>query len=66
MHNGLLARPGDVQDLSSKIRLLLEDEGLRVKIGKNAYEYVKKEHDWNTLAEKYIKLYFEAISNSSS
>lgn len=66
MHTGLLARPGDVQDLSEKIKLLLEDEELRSRIGKNAYEYVKREHDWNMLAEKYIELYSEAINNNST
>jgi glycosyltransferase involved in cell wall biosynthesis len=60
MHTGLLARPGDVQDLSGKIKVLLEDEELRSRIGKNAYEYVKREHNWNTLAEKYVELYSEA------
>jgi glycosyltransferase involved in cell wall biosynthesis len=66
MRTGLLARPGDVQDLSSKIELLLENAALRAKIGQNAYEHVKEKHDWNTLAEKYVELYFEAMKNTSS
>jgi N,N'-diacetylbacillosaminyl-diphospho-undecaprenol alpha-1,3-N-acetylgalactosaminyltransferase len=57
MYNGLLAKSGDVKDLSDKIRLLLTDRQLRLDLGQNAYEYVEKSHNWDTLAEKYIELY---------
>ena len=57
MENGLLAKAGDVKDLSEKIAILLSDGRLRKKIGDNAYEYVKKNHDWNTLVDRYIDLY---------
>lgn len=57
MYNGLLAKPGDVEDLSNKICLLLADQKLRLKLGQNAYEHVKKRHNWDTLVEKYIEVY---------
>jgi glycosyltransferase involved in cell wall biosynthesis len=57
MHNGLLARPGDADDLSSKMGLLLSDKSLRKRLGENAYEHVRKEHDWETIVEKYAALY---------
>ena len=57
MHNGVLCKAGDVKDLSDKISLLLSDENLRHKLGRNAYEYVKERHDWDSLVEKYIDIY---------
>jgi glycosyltransferase involved in cell wall biosynthesis len=60
MHNGLLAKACDSRDLSDKIRILLIDEKLRRRIGQNAYTYVKKNHDWDILVDKYIETYKEA------
>jgi len=57
MYNGLLAKPGDVEDLSDKICLLLADKKLRLKLGQKAYEHVEKRHNWDTLVEKYIEMY---------
>jgi glycosyltransferase involved in cell wall biosynthesis len=54
---GLLAKACDIQDLSDKIILLLNDEKLRFTIGQNAFKHIKRNHDWNVLAKKYIKIY---------
>lgn len=62
MKTGILVRPGNVMDLAEKIGLLLSDKKLRNKIGKNAYEYVKKKHDWDKLVDKYIEIYKNCIS----
>lgn len=63
-HNGLLAEAYDIKDLSEKLRLILSDEKLRFEIGQNAYEYVKREHNWNTQVEKYLDVYKNVISVS--
>ena len=55
--NGFLAETGNVTDLANKIKLLLGDEELREKMGKNGYEYVKKNHNWEVLVEKYLEIY---------
>jgi len=60
-HNGLLAEAYDVKDLSEKIRLILSDKKFRFEIGQNAYEYVKREHNWNTQVEKYLDVYKNVI-----
>jgi glycosyltransferase involved in cell wall biosynthesis len=57
MFNGLLAKPADVEDLADKMRLVLEDHELSMKLGQNGYEYVTKKHDWNAIVEQYIELY---------
>ncbi|MCW4010410.1 MAG: glycosyltransferase family 4 protein [Candidatus Bathyarchaeota archaeon] len=55
--NGFLARLGDVDDLAEKIQILVEDPKLRAKLGKNGYNYVKKNHDWDVLVEKHLEIY---------
>lgn len=65
MDNGLLAKPGDVKDLASKIRIILVDNELRARIGQRAFKYVKERHDWNVLVEKYVDLYTRAIHSFS-
>jgi len=61
MHNGLLARARDEKDLSDKIHLLLTDKKLRIRLGENAYDYVKKHHNWDVLVKRYISVY-ESLS----
>jgi glycosyltransferase involved in cell wall biosynthesis len=56
-YNGLLAKPCDVDDLSNKITLVLQDKKLRINLGENAYEYVKKNHNWDVQGEKYLRVY---------
>ena len=60
MHNGLLAKACDSKDLSEKIRILLSDNKLLRRIGQNAQTYVKNNHDWAILVDKYIETYKKA------
>jgi len=57
MENGVLAEPGNVEDLAQKILLLLTNKDLCYKLGENAHEYIKKNHNWDRLVEKYIEIY---------
>lgn len=57
MQNGLLARPYNVDDFAKKLYLLLRNARLCAKLGQNAYEYVKENHNWSKLVKKYIELY---------
>jgi glycosyltransferase involved in cell wall biosynthesis len=59
-HNGLLARPADADDLAAKAKSVLQDRTLGRRIGRNAYTYVKCNHDWKKQAGKYLQLYEEA------
>jgi glycosyltransferase involved in cell wall biosynthesis len=61
-HNGLLASPYDVEDLSNKIAIVLRDKSLRLRLGENAFEYAKKNHDWDVQAEKYYDIYYEVMN----
>lgn len=57
MHNGLLAKPYDVNDFAEKLYSLLTDAKLCTKLGQNAHEYVKQNHNWSTLVKRYIEIY---------
>ncbi|MGP9490379.1 glycosyltransferase family 4 protein [Glutamicibacter sp. AOP5-A2-7] len=48
--NGLLHEKGSQDSLTSQLRLLLEDEELRAKLGSQAREWVVEERDWSKLA----------------
>lgn len=59
--NGLLVKPFDVRDLSEKIRWIVSDRKLQLKIGQNAYIYAKREHNWQTQIEKYLEVYRKVV-----
>ncbi len=54
---GLLAEKGNLADLCDKTSAVLDDSAFRLKLGENAFEYVREKHDWNTQAKKYINVY---------
>jgi glycosyltransferase involved in cell wall biosynthesis len=58
---GLLAKKGNLEDLCNKASQVLEDMDFRQRLGQNGYEYVKKNHDWNEQAKKYLKVYEELV-----
>ncbi|MEM2780672.1 MAG: glycosyltransferase family 4 protein [Candidatus Bathyarchaeia archaeon] len=58
---GLLARDGDIKDLAEKITTVLEDDGLRKKLSKNALEYAKQ-FSWNKTTNEFLKI-MEIIIN---
>jgi glycosyltransferase involved in cell wall biosynthesis len=58
-YNGLLAKACDVGDLTEKIGLALIDKQMRLMLGKNAYHYVRENHDWSVQVGKYIEIYRE-------
>jgi len=64
MENGLLAMPGNCEDLARNISLLLSNQQLRYQIAQNGYEYVKKHHNWNLLVQDYIRLYETLASDN--
>ena len=59
--NGLLAKPGDSEDLASKMQMLLRNEKLRERMSRQALGMVK-EYDWVEIARRYESLYKEMIS----
>jgi len=56
-HNGLLAKPFDVKDLSDRMLTLLTAKDIATNLGKNAYTYAKEKHNWSTNVKKYMSIY---------
>ena len=56
-YTGILVKPSDHIKLAVSISELLEDPNKTDTIGKNAYEHVKKNHNWNVIIQKYIDVY---------
>lgn len=61
-YSGLLFKSGDVNDLADKIKSIIVDSNLRIKIIDGGYEYAKK-FDWNNILPQYIDLYGSLIKN---
>jgi glycosyltransferase involved in cell wall biosynthesis len=57
MHNGILSKALSSEDLSVKIIRALSDGALRRKLGENAYQYIEKYHNWDSLVSQYIEMY---------
>ena len=62
-YNGLLVPPEDSGALAEKIRMLLFDQELRSRIGRNGLERVEKEFDAKAMIGKYEAL-FRMIVNA--
>ena len=54
---GLLAIPGNYQELATKLKSLILDDGLREKQVKRGLKRVKQKFDRIIQAEKIVKIY---------
>lgn len=55
--NGLLAKPGDTDDLSEKLKELLSDAEKRTRLGSASRAFVEQTLAWESLIAIYEKLY---------
>jgi len=62
--NGLFVNYGDVNGLKNAIMKLLKDDRLSKKISRNNVEKARN-YDWDLIAERYMKVYKEAIKNKA-
>ena len=63
-HNGLIAKAWNVEDLAKRICVALSDKNLRSKLSANAFEQIRKNHDWDKLIDQYIALYENVAEQS--
>lgn len=49
---GLVFEKGNIKDLSEKLEILIKDEQLRYKLGKNGRSWVESERTWDRTSEK--------------
>lgn len=62
---GLHAQPGDPEDLSRVLRLLLEDQELRARLGAQAVRMVRERFSVGRMLEGIEAVYAEALSTES-
>ncbi len=55
-YNGMLYPPGDSEVFLKKLKLLISDDDLRKKLGKNACETIEKKYTWEDNARKILSL----------
>jgi glycosyltransferase involved in cell wall biosynthesis len=58
--NGILIDPGDVPALAAAIRLLLEDEELRCKMGHAGRRIAQRKFSWEQAAKQTVEAYRQA------
>lgn len=60
---GFLYKPRDRYDLAKKLKLLVENESLRKRMGKEARNKVIKEFSISKISKKYAELYLNLVKN---
>jgi len=60
MHNGIIVQPNSSDELTKSISMLLVDEQLKEKLGRNARKTVEKMYTWDIVADNVEKCYHEA------
>jgi glycosyltransferase involved in cell wall biosynthesis len=59
--NGFLVRPRDCEDLATKMRLLLENNEIRVTFGRAGRKKVEEKYSWENIGKKLERLYLEEV-----
>lgn len=57
--NGFLVRPRDCDDLATKMRLLLENNEMRVTFGRAGRKKVEEKYSWENIGKALERLYLE-------
>jgi len=63
--DGLLARPGDMDDLVEKMRALLEDPSRRAQMGRQGRARVEAEYAWPRIIPRLVQAYQEALESDT-
>jgi glycosyltransferase involved in cell wall biosynthesis len=61
--NGLVMDKSNSKEIAKNAELLIENPGLRSKIGENAYQYVKSSLTWEKYGESVETIFFKTLKN---
>jgi glycosyltransferase involved in cell wall biosynthesis len=61
--NGLLVVPGNLGDLTEKLRFMLDRPGLREEYGLNGFKKVEEGYRWNQVVQKVRKVYLDLLES---
>lgn len=64
IRTGLMVAPGDPPALADVIDSLLQDAGLRGRIGKNARQTIEARYTWETIADLFEREYRLAMESA--
>ncbi len=59
---GILAKPGNIEELTQALLKLLADKALREKMGQAGRDFVLKNYTWDICTQKMLQVYNEALS----
>ena len=62
--DGFLVEEKNVEQIVEKLSVLLEDEGLCKKIGRNARKKVEEKFSWDMIAEQILEVYEKVLRRS--
>lgn len=60
--DGLLVRPGDIEDLVGKIQMLLDDPQRRQEMGERGRAKVEEKYAWPKIIPRLVQVYEEVLS----
>lgn len=60
-HDGLLTIPGDVEDLTEKLKFLVDHSELRDQYGLNGFKKIEEQFRWKFVIEKVRSVYRELL-----
>jgi glycosyltransferase involved in cell wall biosynthesis len=60
-YNGILIKPGSIDELANAILRLYEDDELRKKLAINARRFAEQFLDWDKIAKQTVEIYEEAL-----
>jgi glycosyltransferase involved in cell wall biosynthesis len=63
--NGFLVPVRDSDALAEKLRILIEDKDLRIKMGKAAREKAEREFSLDKVVQKHLEIYQSLIKNKA-
>jgi len=55
--NGLLIDPGDEMQFAETMRILVNDEVMRKRIGKSGSVLIRNEYSWEAIADRFLEFY---------
>lgn len=59
---GLLAKPGDPEDLAQKIQAVFDDPDTARTMADAARQFVAERYDWETVADAYAALFYDMVA----
>jgi glycosyltransferase involved in cell wall biosynthesis len=63
---GLLVPPGNAEALTAALRSLVEDAGLRRRLGRAGYDHVRRNFTWDVAGAKYEALYRSLLGEAAA